>query len=69
MQGTVAHFNYLDGFGVIRPDEGGRDIHFLSSAVRGTKSLPTDQRVEFDLIYGPKGPQAVDIRRVANMEK
>jgi len=63
MQGTVKWFNDAKGFGFIKQDEGG-DIFVHHSAIQGEgfKSLSESQRVEFDVITGPKGPNAANVR-------
>ncbi|MBT8225172.1 MAG: cold-shock protein [Dactylosporangium sp.] len=62
--GVVKWFNAEKGFGFITPDGGGADVfaHFSAIASDGYRSLEENQRVEFDITQGPKGPQASDIR-------
>ncbi len=62
--GTVKWFNDAKGFGFITPDEGGEDLfaHFSSIEMPGFKSLKEGQRVEFDVVQGPKGKQASKIQ-------
>jgi CspA family cold shock protein len=59
-QGTVKWFNADKGFGFITQDDGGADIfvHFSAIESKGFRSLDENQRVEFDVVQGPKGPQA-----------
>lgn len=63
-QGTVKWFNADKGFGFITQDEGGSDIfvHFSAIQANGFRSLDENQRVEFDVVQGPKGPQAEQVR-------
>ncbi|GAB4002279.1 cold-shock protein [Glycomyces albus] len=63
-QGTVKWFNAEKGFGFIAPDENGPDIfvHFSAISGSGYRSLEENQRVEFDVEQGQKGPQAANLR-------
>ncbi len=64
-QGTVKWFNVTKGFGFIAPDGGGSDVFVHMSAVTtgGTdRGLSDNQRVEFDVVQGPKGNQADNVR-------
>lgn len=62
--GTVKWFNAEKGFGFIAPEDGSPDVFAHYSAITGSgyKSLDENQKVEFDLAQGPKGPQAENIR-------
>ncbi len=63
-QGSVKWFNAEKGFGFIAQDGGGPDVfvHFSAIATDGYKSLDENQRVEFDITQGQKGPQADNVR-------
>src|SRR3954463_15995942 len=63
-QGTVKWFNGDKGFGFITVDGGGKDVfvHFSEIAADGFRSLEENQRVEFDITQGAKGPQASAVR-------
>jgi cold shock protein len=59
-QGTVKWFNAEKGYGFIAPDDGSADVFVHYSAIQssGYRSLEEDQRVEFEVTQGQKGPQA-----------
>ena len=62
--GTVKWFNPEKGFGFITQDEGGPDVfvHFSAISGSGYRNLEENQRVEFEITQGQKGPQAANIR-------
>lgn len=64
--GTVKWFNAEKGYGFITPDDGSKDVfvHFSAISGSGYRSLDDEQRVEFDVTQGPKGPQAENVRAV-----
>ena len=64
--GTVKWFNTEKGFGFITPDDGSPDVfaHYSAIATSGYKTLDENQKVEFEIIQGSKGPQAEKIRPV-----
>jgi CspA family cold shock protein len=61
--GTVKWFNAEKGFGFITPDGGGADVfaHYSAITMRGYRSLEENQRVEFEIVAGQRGPQAANI--------
>ena len=61
-KGTVKWFNNQKGFGFIS-DEQGNDVlvHYSGIQSDGFKSLEEGQAVEYDVIQGQKGPQAVNV--------
>ena len=63
--GTVKWFNPDKGFGFIS-QENGPDVfvHFSGIAGDGFKNLEENDKVEFDVTSGPKGPNASNVRRV-----
>lgn len=63
-QGTVKWFSAEKGFGFIAVDGGGDDVFVHFSAIQGSgyRSLEENQRVEFEVAQGPKGPQADRVR-------
>jgi CspA family cold shock protein len=62
--GTMKWFNGDKGFGFIAPDDGGADLfaHFSAITGSGFRSLDENQRVEFEVARGDRGPQAANIR-------
>jgi CspA family cold shock protein len=64
-QGTVKWFNAEKGFGFIAV-EGGPDVFVHYSAIQsdGYRTLEEGQNVEFEVVQGPKGPQADTVRVV-----
>jgi CspA family cold shock protein len=64
--GTVKWFNSEKGYGFIAPDDGSADVfaHYSEiAATGGYRNLDENQKVEYDLAQGPKGPQAANIRQ------
>ena len=65
-QGVVKWFNSEKGFGFIAQDGGGDDVFVHFSAVQGNgfRTLEEGQAVEFEIVDGPKGPQAGNVTKV-----
>ena len=61
-RGKVKWFNDAKGYGFIEL-EGGEDVfvHFSAITMDGYKSLTEGQRVEFEVVQGPKGAQAANV--------
>jgi CspA family cold shock protein len=64
-QGTVKWFNDAKGFGFIT-QEGGQDVfvHHTAIAAQGFRTLAEGDRVQFDVVEGPKGLQAANVARL-----
>jgi CspA family cold shock protein len=65
-RGKVKWFNDAKGFGFIEQENGGKDIfvHFEAVQDEGFKTLHEGQEVSFDVVEGPKGPQATNVQRI-----
>jgi CspA family cold shock protein len=68
-QGTVKWFNGEKGYGYgfITPDDGGSDlfVHYSEITGSGYRSLNDNERVEFEVTQGQKGPQATQVQRLS----
>jgi CspA family cold shock protein len=64
--GTVKWFNPDKGYGFISREDG-EDVfvHFSAIQGEGYRNLEENQRVEFDVTQGQKGPQAANVRPLA----
>jgi len=62
MKGKVKWFNAEKGFGFIER-EAGDDVfvHFSAIQAEGFKTLEEGQAVEFEIVEGPRGPQAANV--------
>lgn len=62
--GVVKWFNDAKGFGFIQPDEGGDDVfaHFSAVQMDGFRTLKQGSRVTYEVVQGPKGQLAQNIR-------
>jgi cold shock protein len=60
--GKVKWFNDSKGYGFLEQDNG-EDVfvHFSALQQDGFKSLKTGEKVEFEIVQGPKGPQAANV--------
>lgn len=65
-QGTVKWFNEEKGYGFIAVEDGSKDVfvHYSEIQSEGFKTLRENDRVEFDVVAGQKGPQAANVRLV-----
>ena len=64
-KGTVKWFNNQKGYGFIS-DEQGNDVfvHYSGLNMDGFKTLDEGAQVEYDVIEGAKGPQAVNVTKI-----
>lgn len=65
VKGRVKWFNDAKGFGFLE-QESGDDVfcHFSAITGEGFKSLQEGDDVEFEVVKGPKGLQAANVRRI-----
>ena len=68
LQGTVKWFNDAKGFGFIEPEGGGDDVfaHFSAVQMDGFRTLKQGERVSYEMVQGPKGSLAQDIRPLSS---
>ena len=64
-KGTVKWFDSKKGYGFIS-DESGKDVfvHFSGLNMEGFKTLDEGAQVEFEVVDGNKGPQAVNVTKL-----
>ncbi|MCI0405309.1 MAG: cold shock domain-containing protein [candidate division Zixibacteria bacterium] len=63
-QGSVKWFNDAKGYGFIRMEDGKEVfVHYSALSGDGFKSLKEGDAVRFDVVEGPKGPQAANVEK------
>ena len=63
-KGTVKWFNDAKGFGFITRQEGPDVfVHHTAISAEGFRSLSEGDAVEFEVVKGPKGLQAANVRK------
>ena len=66
MVGKVKWFNNSKGFGFIGRDDGADVfVHYSAITGDGYRSLQENDSVEFEIVEGPKGPQAANVKKSA----
>ena len=66
IRGSVKWFNNAKGYGFLGRDDGGADVfvHFSALSGEGYKSLQENDRMEFEIVEGQKGPQAANVTKI-----
>ncbi len=65
-QGTVKWFNVKKGYGFLSDAEGNDVfVHYSALQMDGFKELKDGESVEFEVVDGEKGPQAMNVVRIA----
>jgi CspA family cold shock protein len=65
MQGKVKWFNKEKGYGFIEQNDGGDIfVHFSAIVQDGFKTLAEGESVEFEVVDGPRGPQAANVTKI-----
>ncbi|EHY77451.1 cold shock domain-containing protein CspD [Pseudomonas kunmingensis] len=64
LSGKVKWFNNAKGYGFIVADGGDEDLfaHYSAIQMEGYRTLKAGQAVVFNILQGPKGLHATDIR-------
>lgn len=64
VQGTVKWFNNSKGYGFIGRDDGPDVfVHYSAIVGDGYRTLQEGDTVEFEIVQGPKGPQAANVAK------
>ena len=67
--GTVKWFNDQKGFGFISLDDESAEVFVHPTAIQGEgfKSLSEGEKVELDVVEGPKGPKAENVTKESSV--
>jgi len=63
MQGTVKFFNTMKGFGFITGEDG-KDYFVHSSGLADGVTIRDEDKVEFKVVEGDRGPKAEKVKKV-----
>ena len=66
LKGTVKWFNDKKGFGFIEREDKEKDAFVHASAVKnaGMRFLNEGDKLEFEMEDGPKGPSAINLKKI-----
>ena len=66
LKGAVKWFNFRKGFGFIEREDKEKDafVHITAVKAAGIKTLQENDKLEFTLEDGPKGPSAVNLKKI-----
>jgi len=66
LEGQVKWFNFRKGFGFIKREDKEKDVFVHITAVKAAeiKTLQENDKLEFSLEDGPKGPSAVNLKKI-----
>ena len=66
LKGQVKWFNFRKGFGFIEREDKEKDVFVHITAVKADeiKTLQENDKLEFSLEDGPKGPSAVNLKKI-----
>ena len=68
MRGTIKWFNNSKGYGFIGRDDGPDVfVHYSAIVGDGYRTLQEGDLVEFEIVQGPKGLQAANVRKVEQL--
>jgi CspA family cold shock protein len=64
-EGTVKWFSHDEGYGFIKPDDGGEDVfvHHTGIAGEGFKTLEEGEKVTYEVTEGRRGLQATNVSK------
>ena len=66
VRGTVKWFNNTKGYGFIGRDDGPDVfVHYSAIVGEGYRTLQEGDPVEFEIVQGPKGPQAAEVQKAS----
>ena len=66
LKGQVKWFNFRKGFGFIEREDKEKDafVHITAVKAAGIKTLQENDKLEFTLEDGPKGPSAFNLKKI-----